>query len=93
MEKPEPFKQCRKQYNVKFLGGAHAFLPEQLSEAVRAASGVIVGTHGDPGTSGVSEAEKNALRDVLDALGLVRPDDPQKPMGGRTMSSTLPVGD
>lgn len=76
-----------KLYKVKFLGGAEAFKPEQLSEAVRAVAGAIV----DPSTPEVTDDEREALRDVFGALGLVRPCDPGTVMGGRTTTSTLPV--
>lgn len=78
---------------IKFLGGVHAFTPEQLEEALRAASGAVVETYGDPSTPEPSEVEKTALRDVLDALGLVRPDDPRHPAGGRTVSDLRPSRD
>lgn len=58
---------------IKFLGGVNEFTEEQLEKALRTASGVIVERYGDPGTLEPSEAAKTALRDVLDALGLVRP--------------------
>lgn len=77
----------KKQYRVKFLGGAHVFEPEQLDEAVRAAAGAIV----DPSTPEVTDDEREALRDVFGALGLVRPCDPGTQMGGRTMSNTSPL--
>ena len=78
---------------IKFLGGVHAFTDEQLEEALRAAAGRIAGTHGDPGTPEPSEAAKTALRDVLDIIGLVRPDDPRHPAGGRTVSDLRPGRD
>lgn len=77
----------KKVYKVKFLGGAEAFKPEQLSEAVRAAAGAIV----DPSTPEVTDEEREALRDVFGALGLVRPCDPGTVMGGRTMSHNSPL--
>lgn len=77
----------RKRYDVKFLGGAHVFSPEQLDEAVRAAAGLLA----DPSTPEVTPEEREALRDVLGALGLTTPDDPTRAMGGRTMSHTSPM--
>lgn len=78
---------------MKFLGGVHAFTDDQIEEALRAAAGRIAGVLGDSGTPEPSQAEKDALRDVLDALGLVRPDDPRKPAGGRTVSDLRPSRD
>lgn len=77
----------RKVYKVKFLGGVDAFDEEQLSEAVRAAAGAIV----DPSTPEVTDEEREALRDIFGALGLVRPCDPGTQMGGRTMSHNSPL--
>lgn len=79
--------QVKKMYKVKFLGGAHAFEPEQLDEAVRAAAGALV----DPTSDEVTDDEREALRDVFGALGLVRPCDPGTQMGGRTMSHNSPL--
>lgn len=78
---------------IKFLGGAHAFTDDQLEEALRATAGRVAGSYGDPGTLEPSEAEKTALRDLLDALGLVRPDDLRDPVGGRTVSDLRPSRD
>lgn len=78
---------------IKFLGGVDAFTDDQLDGALRATAGRITGTLGDPSTPGPSETEKDALRDVLDALGLVRPDDPRQPAGGRTVSDLRPSRD
>jgi len=72
---------------VKFLGGAEAFKPEQLSEAVRAAAGALV----DPSTDEVTPEEREAVREVFDALGLVPEDDERNAMGGRTMSHNSPL--
>ncbi|AZS06727.1 hypothetical protein HOU95_gp080 [Streptomyces phage Hiyaa] len=79
----------KKVYKVKFLGGVDAFEPEQLSEAVRAAAGALA----DPSTPEVTDDEREALRDVFGALGLVRPCDPGTQMGGRTLSDLRPVSD
>lgn len=79
--------QVKKQYQVKFLGGAHAFEPEELDEAVRAVAGSLA----DTTTDEVTPAEREALRDVLGALGLVRPCDPGTQMGGRTVGTTSPL--
>ena len=76
----------KRQYKVKFLGAIGMFKPEQLNEAVRAAAGAIV----DPATDEVTDDEREALRDVFDALGLVRPCDPGTQMGGRTMGESGP---
>ncbi len=81
-------EDVKKQYQVKFLGGAHVFETEQLDEAVRAVAGVLA----DPSTPEVTPEEREALRDTLDALGLVAPNDPTPAQGGKTMPSTLPYG-
>jgi hypothetical protein len=77
----------KKQYQIKFLGGADAFKPEQLSEAARAVAGALV----DPSTPEVTSEEREALRDVFGALGLVRPCDPGTVMGGHTVSHSSPL--
>lgn len=76
-----------KRYIVKFLGGVSAFTPKQLDKAVRTAAGRLA----DTSTDEVTQEEREALRDVLGALGLVRPDDPGTQMGGRTMSHNSPL--
>ncbi|QNJ57689.1 hypothetical protein SEA_KEANU_84 [Streptomyces phage Keanu] len=78
----------KKQYRVKFLGGVNEYTPKQLDEAVRAVAGALA----DPSTPEVTPEEREALRDTLDALGLVAPDDPTPAQGGKTMPSTLPYG-
>lgn len=77
----------RKKRDIKFLGGVGSFDQEQLNEAVRAAAGRVA----DPSTPEVTPEEREALEEVLGALGLTTPDDPARAMGGRTMSHNSPL--
>lgn len=77
----------KKQYRIKFLGGVQVFSQKHLNKAAR----TIAGHLADPSTSEVTPEEREALRDVLGALGLTTPDDPARAMGGLTVSNNAPI--
>lgn len=69
---------------LKFLGGIETFTQEQLNNAASVASQTVTRAEGDPDTPAVSEAEKDALRDLLGYLGITTADDPEPAPDGLT---------